>query len=805
MEDLRGLRCGRMGSSAGDVRGALLGEKPRYAPDRDFDTLHVRLELSVDFKRSAVDALCATTVKSFGALRRLRLDAREMRISSVRAAGRPAPFTHKEGVLEIALPKALGPGEEAGIEVRYRLTRPRLGLRFVPASKATRNRWPQLFSHGQPDDTRCWFPCHDAPHEKATSEMLVSVPKGWCAVSNGVLQERRASGGRETFHWRMDHPHSLYLVSLAAGRFSEVRDDWDGVRVSYFCEKGREEDAARGFSLTPRAMALYSRLFGVRYPYEKYAQVAISRFPAGGMEHTTATTQTDACLIDDAASLDNDMDLLVAHELAHQWFGDLVTCRDWSHAWLNEGFATYAEYLFLENERGRDDADYELAACASACFREEDERYRRPIVCNTYKYPNVLFDRHLYEKAACVLHMLRAELGEAAWRKSLAHYLRRHRNGSVETSDLVSAIEDCSGRNLRWFFDQWIFRPGHPSLRVYYRFDPRRRSAEMRVRQTQKDAPYRLPAHFRFSGEGGRWTKEFRELVDKKEHTFTFRLPSEPAMAEFDPEHRLLAEIETHKPLGLWLGELFGAALARGRIQAARALARWGDAQCARALGAAFRREPFWGAAAEMAKALGSIGTEEALRQLKSLLGVPHPKARRAVAAALGEFRSCGAAPELFRLLRTDPSLNVRAEAARALGRSRDPRWGGAFKKLMREPSYWDILACGAIEGMARTRDIGVLPALRRASGPRASHPARSTALRALGPFVKNAPEVLGWIAASLDDPDERVALASLQALSTSGAPAALPILESFLKRTPHERLKVQAEEAIARLKPETA
>ncbi|MEK9145498.1 MAG: HEAT repeat domain-containing protein, partial [Elusimicrobiota bacterium] len=369
--------------------------------------------------------------------------------------------------------------------------------------------------------------------------------------------------------------------------------------------------------------------------------------------------------------------------------------------------------------------------------------------------------------------------------------------------DFIAAIEDCSGRNLRGFFDQWVFRPGHPALSIYYRFDPRARKARMLVRQTQKEAAYRLPLRFRFTGEGGNWTRDFHEQVDKKEAVFEYRLPGEPALAEFDPEHRLLAKVEEHKPLGLWLGQLFSGPTALGRIDAAHAVARWGDAQAVRALGAAFRREPFWGAAAEMARALGSIRTEAALRELLSLLSVPHPKARRAVVAALGGFCSRDAAARLSRLMRSDPSLNVRAEAARALGKLREGKWGGALKKLLKEPSYWDILACGAVDGLAQIRDIRLLPALRKAAGPANSHPARSAAVRALASFVRTAPEALSWIAASRDAEDERVARAALQALSSAGDPASLPVLEAFLKRTPHQRLKVQAEEAIARLKGE--
>ncbi|MDE2291957.1 MAG: aminopeptidase, partial [Elusimicrobia bacterium] len=387
----------------------------------------------------------------------------------------------------------------------------------------------------------------------------------------------------------MNHPHSLYLVSLCVGRFGEAADKWEDVPVVFYCEEGREEDARRGFGKTASALALFSKRFGVRYPYERYAQVAVSEFP-GGMENTTCTTQTDACLVSAEAALDTDLDLLVSHELAHQWFGDLLTCRDWSHAWLNEGFATYCEYVFTEHDKGRDEADREWELNKRAYFDEDAHRYRRPIVCSTYAHPTVLFDRHLYEKGGWVLHMLRRELGEEAWWRAIQHYLRRFRDQSVETSDLIGAVEQATGRNVRRFFDQWVYGTGYPSLETRSAWDAAAGRASLRVRQTQAD-PFELPLTVRFTGKGGRWTREFTETVKEKDRTLSWRLPGAPALVEVDPAHVLLKKLEEHKPLACWRAQLESARSGQSRSQAARALARWGDAAAVKALEACARRD----------------------------------------------------------------------------------------------------------------------------------------------------------------------------------------------------------------------
>ena len=262
-------------------------------------------------------------------------------------------------------------------------------------------------------------------------------------------------------------------------------EDWDGIPVVYYCEQGREDDARRGFGKTAKALKFFSEKTGVRYPYPRYAQVAVAEYP-GGMEHTTCTTQTDACLIDKRAALDHDLDLLVAHELAHQWFGDLVTCAEWPHAWLNEGFATYFEVLFQEHDKGRDEAEYELLGNARVYFDEESRRYRRAIVCRTYIDPWTIFDRHLYEKGSWVLHMLRHELGDELWWKAIGHYLQQaSRLVRADAGPRRRRSRRPPGRNMQGFFDQWVYRAGHPALRARWSYDA---SREERLAVADADA-----------------------------------------------------------------------------------------------------------------------------------------------------------------------------------------------------------------------------------------------------------------------------------------------------------------------------
>jgi aminopeptidase N len=283
--------------------------------------------------------------------------------------------------------------------------------------------------------------------------------------------------GRDTlFHWKQEIPHATYLVTLAVGEFSEIKEFGAAKPVLYYVPKGREEDARRAFGKTPKMMEFFSAKIGVPYAYPKYAQVAALDFIFGGMENTSATTQTALTLHDERAHLDFSSDPLVAHELAHQWFGDLLTCRDWSHAWLNESFATYFEALFTEHDKGADEFAVELRQNEEIYFEEDRDHYRRAIVTKTFKQPSDLFDRHLYEKGSLGPPYVAGNVGRPGFLEIHWCLMCGTTAGQVvETRQLLDAIEKATGKNLSKFFDQWVYGAGHPEYKVRYWWDARKR------------------------------------------------------------------------------------------------------------------------------------------------------------------------------------------------------------------------------------------------------------------------------------------------------------------------------------------
>ncbi|MBT8495337.1 MAG: M1 family metallopeptidase, partial [Deltaproteobacteria bacterium] len=714
---------------------ALPGTEARYARDRLFDVEHVKIDVDLDFETRSITASCSLTVRALVSERWLQLDAVELDIDSVRRRGKNLAFEHDGEILHIDLGAQAKVGKTFTIVVDY-TAQPRRGLYFVGPEAAYPDKPIQAWTQGQDEDSRYWFPCFDSPHEKATSEVIATVPPEFYALSNGKLVSDKVKKGRRQLHWSFDQPHSCYLITLVAGEFDTVRDRWDGVEVTYHVAKGRKQEAKRTLAKTPKMLALFSKLFGVSYPYNKYAQVFVGDFIFGGMENTTATTLTDVVLLDERAALDYDVEALVAHELAHQWFGDLITCRDWGQGWLNEGFATYSEYLWREHASGRDEATLELEEFATQYFSEDSDRYRRKIATNLYEFPIDIFDHHLYEKGARVVHMLRRELGDDAFFRSLAHYLGKHRHRSVETRDLARAIEEQTGRVLDWFFDQWVLNgAGHPVLEIGYRWDAEHEQAIFVVKQAQESDSqtpvFRLPTQLRV--RVGKHEIDVPIEVRDQQQTFVVPCKRAPSQAIFDPGKHLLAELRFDKPTSLSIAELRSATEAIDRIDAARALGKKGGAQAAEALARALRKDPFWGVRAAAADALGKLRSDRARDLLVRELATKHPKVRRAVVRALGQFRGDEIAfAAVERLVRgSDDSYFVEAEACTSLGKigcgARQ-----ALEDAAQRDSFMDIIRRHAYRGLAELGDDSALDVLVAGTEyGRVSHGRRDAALSA--------------------------------------------------------------------------
>jgi aminopeptidase N len=798
----------------------LPGATPQYGPDKLVHVEHIDLYLTPDLAAQRMEGVCTTTVRAIDdGVSELTLDAVDFVVGWVRDEdGHPLHFHRGAGTLRVHLPKTLAAGERTSFAVAYRIEHPRAGLYFVAPTKEHPDKPTQCWTQSQDEYARYWFPCFDYPHAKQTTSTTIVVPTGTFALGNGRLAERRddPASGYTTFRYVQDVPHSTYLVTMVAGSFAEIEQRGARVPIYYYVVPGREADGERSFAKTPKMMAVFEERTGMPYPYARYSQIAVADFIFGGMENTSATTQTDRTLHDARAHLDFSSDGLVAHELAHQWFGDLITTRDWSHAWLNEGFATFFDAVFREADLGKDEYLYAIYEYVQTYLREHSERYARAIVENRFLYPIEVFDRHLYEKGGAVLHMLRGTLGEACFWRAIRHYVREFAQKSVETIDLVRAIESATGRNTREFFDQWIFRAGHPALRVSFDYDRSRRMATVRVEQKQpvdeENPAYRFELEIGFlhlapaaieQDAGGRpleGERRHRLSIDVADQSFAFADDVEPAMVRVDPDATVLCTMEYAFDVPHLALTLAADPSPTSRIRAALALAKDRSPAALAALGDALERDPFWAVRAEVAKALGSTRTTRAKELLHAACADPHPKTRRGVAEALGNYRSADAADTLLALAAGDPSYHVVAEALEALGKTRDARAFSALHAALEVASWTDVIASGAARGLAELDDPRAVTAIVAATASSRGDVLRAEALRALGRAAQTNDFARGTavdrIVACLDDESFMVRRAAISAARKAEDRRALAALERIAAAGEDGRLRRNASEA---------
>jgi len=800
---------------------ALPGARPQYGPDKIVAVEHIDLHVTPHLESESLDGVCTLTVRALDEpVARLTLDAVDLEIFRVEPA---ATFQSRDGKLDIDFATPIPAGERAEIAVTYRATKPRHGLFFIKPTPEHPEKIAHVWTQSQDQYARYWFPCLDYPHEKQKTTTTIVVPKGMFALGNGALVERRDDGDRTIFRYHQEIPHSTYLMTMVAGPFVEFAQGTAGrnsVLVFYYVLPGRESEGELAFGKTPRMIEHFEERIGVPYPYARYSQIAVSDFIFGGMENTAATTQTDRTLHDETAHLDFSSDPLVSHELAHQWFGDLLTCRDWAHAWLNEGFATFMEAVWRESDLGPDEYLYDIFLCLNAYLREDAQRYRRPIVCNLFRDPIEIFDRHLYQKGATVLHMLRGELGDGRFWRSMARYVADNAQRSVETIDLIRAIEAATGRNMRGFFNQWVYREGHPQLDVGVAWDAKRGIATVTIDQNQAideehpaytfdveigfaqkaEGPPRGAARDLVEGE-----RRVRATVQRQHETIAVPLDLEPQLVRFDPGSFVLADVRYR------LGAEHSAAASRAdpdvvaRIRAARELAKDGGRIAREAIVAAFANEPFWGVLAETAAAIGATRAPWARDLLISALTHANPRVVRAVASALGNYRDADAATALIGVAASHPSYFVRSSALVALGKTRDGRALEVLENAIGSTSWNGTVEAGAAFGLAELADARVLRLLARAAQPENGENLRRSAVTALGRLGALVEEertrVVDELERRLDDSSFLVALDAVLAAESLGDARLLPALDRLAAQAVDGRMRRDAMEAAIRIR----
>ncbi len=824
--------AGMQEQSAGAPTFALPGDRPRYAPDRPVDVRHVDIAVTLDFERKQVHGVVTHSFSTlFDTVRVVTLDAAELHIEQVTLGkgGAALEWWTEDEKLHIQLDRAYSHGEAFDVRVQY-WAQPRIGLVFVAPDAGDPNLPTQVWTQGETEYHHYWIPCHDFPNDRATTSLAATVPGSYFALSNGKLTETRSNDdGTKTYFWRQDISFPAYLITLVAGEFVEIKDSWRDTPVNYYVPAGREADGRRMLGRTPAMMEFFSQHFGVNYPYVKYAQIVAEKF-LGAMENVSATTHTYRLCPDERASLDYKPDTVVAHELVHQWFGDLLSIRDWSHTWLKESFATYFESVWMGEEDGedqflidmRDNLDLYLAA---------DKNGRRPIVYNVYrKNANELFDRHNYEKGSRVLHMLRHVVGEAAFWRGMQLYTQRNQGRQVITADFERAHEEASGRSLAQFFQQWVYQAGHPEFKVSYSWDDERKLAKVSVRQAQTvteqtpifvtpvDLAFFMPARDDEKADDSHELMQPTVIsvqIEEAEQTFYLPLARRPFGVRFDYGGWLLKTLDFEQPTEMLRFQLRRDPDINGRIEAAEALGERGDSQSLEALAEALMSEKFWAVRQVIARAIAGRKSERALTiLLDALAKVEEPKARRGIVAALGLFRApeqadlAGrAAAALTDLLaKGEPSYYVTAAAALALGKTRAP---GAFETLLKyveTPSWIEIIRGGVFNGLGELGDVRAVEILAdwatNASKPADARAAAAAGLRTLGATKRvDQPEArtraVEALIAALSDPWEMTLRWACEATVTWGDARAIPALQRLASSSPDERTVRMARVAI--------
>ena len=759
---------------------------------RFVDVQHIKAELTLDVKKREVRGTVTHTVRPLHPfLKTVELDCGKdltVRGITVGPGKTPCTFRRDGDALKIELDKPRGPGEAIELAIEYAGT-PDRGLRFILPDPAYPEKPLAIWTQGEAEDTRHWLPCYDYPNDRATAEMIVTVEKPLGVLSNGVLVGTRPGpGNTTTYHWKMDAPFVSYLISLAVADFSVYRDTAGDLPVDYYVARGVDEATARRFlGKTPRMLAFFDEATGRKYPYAKYAQSCMPEF-GGGMENITATTMTDQMLHDEIAELEENADGLVAHELAHQWFGDLLTCKDWSQIWLNEGFASYFAPLFSERDRGEDAFRIEMHQEQEG-YLSSDREYRRPIVETRYESSDEMFDAMTYNKGACVLHMLRGLIGDEAWSKGIRRYVAAHSFQVVETDDFRRAMEATSGKDLKWFFDQWVFKAGHPELKVRWRYEDEDKTVRVRVEQTQavdEQTPlFRLPTTLEIAEDAGR-IRTIPIVIDGDVQEWILPAATRPKMVQIDPQGWLIKQVDFPRSDEENLFRLEHASCVLGRLEAARALAgkSHGRQAIAAALASAWKREKAAPARRQIVEAMGN--GDEALRAtLIEASRDPEARVRVAAIAGLARLRRDGTTESILRAAWNNPkeAYGARRAALRGLAGWKVDDAPKLLDAALQMPAHRHAIAATALELLlqgpaSQSRKLAAL--YSRYGQPTAL---RTTALGAFPRLAKNDPALQELLISLIDDLNASVRYQAMTAVRDLKFARALPALQARLGR----------------------
>ncbi len=788
----------------------------------DYDMQHLSLEIHPNFAERSLQVVEHLSIRAVDAhLRSVWLDSDGPQIDTIQdSQGQALRFEQKPAQLVIELTRELQPGESDTVEIRYHVT-PHGGLAFVAADIAHPNVATSLWAAGEPDSNHYWLPIYDHPDDKLTADFTVVAPPGDWAIANGRLAgTRRLSDGSTEIRWTQEEPISSYLLTVYVSHWTRVPAEWrhDGARVPVEYDVPPDESpelAQVVYGRTPAMMDYFTSLTGVPYPWAKYNQVENPGFFAG-LENASAT-EFPGDYPDNGNRANFEFQARgghvgLAHELAHQWFGDLVTCRDWSDLWLNEGFATFMQYVWDERANGRDRALEDLEDSASGYI--DMERFgNRAIVPSKYDSPWDMFDVTTYNKGGWALRVLEGQLGEAAFWKAIHAYLTEYRAQPADTEDFERVVEQSTGRDLHEFYQQWFRTPGHPEFSTSWRWDETKKAAVIRLEQTQA----RKPNHALYTGnitiaawvKGRRTAKSF--ALRSERETFELPLPARPQLVQVDPEHEWLKEVTREKRIREWTYEAGHAPYSVDRIRALQTLLKLSPRQSPRSARFHFGRvrgEPESLSQAQLVKLLAGRVRHDAQLSTRSfaLEQLARMDASKARPMALAWLKSPDAGTRLAGLravmhlpektlqpsdlarvrhaFETDAIGQVRTVALEALLKFDPEHKSQDLDAALKMRTFDWSVECRALEAWAGL-GAKALPVLKVWAAPSVPPAPREAAVHGLGKVGQGDPEALRLLREALATaPPYNVQMAAATALADLNDQASLPEIQHLRDQT---------------------
>lgn len=554
-----------------------------YRPERtkENNLVHTKLKIDFNFEKSQLNGEAwITLTPHFYTTNKVVLDAKSFLIHEIKVNNTKTSYNYSNNQLTIDLNKEFKRGEEYNVYIKY-TARPEevsqkgseaikdaKGLYFIDPKNEDPEKPTQVWTQGETEGSSCWFPTIDAPNQKTSQEIFMTVPDKYVTLSNGKLVSQTSNSNQtRTDYWKFDQKHAPYLFFIGAGEFSIVKDSWNGLDVNYYVEKEFENEAKSIFGNTPEMLSFFSKITGIQYPWDKYSQIVVRDFVSGAMENTTAVVHAENAHQKKGQLIDENLwEETIAHEAFHHWFGNLVTTESWSNLTVNESFATYSVYLWYEYKYGKDKANAHMQSDIETYLTSDSEK--KDLVRFYYDDKEHMFDAVSYHKGNAILHMLRNYLGDDAFFTGINQYLTTYKYGTAEAHQLRLIFEKVSGKDLNWFFNQWYFGNGHIKATLNYDYNTINNTVTVTI--IQHDKTFQFPLDIDIYEE----TIKTRHsvLVSNNQESFTFPFTKLPKLINIDPEKVLLAEFTDKKTIENYIFQLNNAPHYLDRKQAIEAL-----------------------------------------------------------------------------------------------------------------------------------------------------------------------------------------------------------------------------------------